>query len=99
MWLVKLTKQAEKEIEQAIMRGDITSEDIRVLKEWVNLVESLGPTALKDAPKWDDHPLRNEWKGHRSSCFSYTGRIIYNVKNEQIIVEVVRVTSDHNYKK
>jgi mRNA-degrading endonuclease YafQ of YafQ-DinJ toxin-antitoxin module len=61
-------------------------------------VEEQGLDFTQHKPDWRDHDLAGEWKGHRAISFSYTGRII-RVENEKIIVRVVRVTADHDYRK
>ncbi|MBF0313908.1 MAG: hypothetical protein HQK50_17975 [Oligoflexia bacterium] len=99
MWQVKLTEKAEKELMRNLKKGVFTNEDIEVLKLWIQHMEKLGPDVLKEMSRWDDHALHREWLGYRSSCFSYSGRIIYRVIEHKIIVEVVRVTKDHDYSK
>jgi transcriptional regulator with XRE-family HTH domain len=42
---------------------------------------------------WADHPLYGDWRGHRASSFSHSGRIIYKVEEHVITVTVVRITA------
>jgi mRNA-degrading endonuclease YafQ of YafQ-DinJ toxin-antitoxin module len=98
VWEVKLTSKAEKELEEHLKLGKVNQEDIKLLKLWVNQVETHGPKYIRNEPKWDDHALRGNLEGHRSSCYSGAGRIIYKIKEKKIIVEVIRITPDHNYK-
>ena len=97
MWKVKLSDKAEEELINNYKFGKISQEDIGIIKIWVNQVESYGPEAIRDQGKWDDHALHGVWEGFRSSCFSNSGRIIYRIFDKRIIVEVVRVTPNHNY--
>ncbi|MGE0632282.1 MAG: type II toxin-antitoxin system mRNA interferase toxin, RelE/StbE family [Pseudobdellovibrionaceae bacterium] len=98
-WSVELTKEAEKGLRLDFKAGKVTSDDIKVIKRWIVDVEEQGLEFAQHKPDWRDHDLSGEWKGHRAISFSYTGRVIYRVENEKIIVRVVRVTADHNYKK
>ena len=67
--------------------------------KWVDEMEEYGPQYIAKSSNWYDHELQREWAGFRSSAFSRSGRIIYRVFENKIIVEVHRVTEEHNYKK
>jgi len=62
-------------------------------------METEGPEYIQNSKRWDDHALSYEWEGFRASCFSGAGRIIYKIIQDLVIVEVHRVTPDHDYKK
>ena len=62
-------------------------------------MEKIGPDELMRMGKYDDHHLDGEWKGFRSACFSPSGRIIYSVDDGKIIIKVVRISPDHDYKR
>lgn len=98
-WSVELTDEAEKELRTNFKTGKITSEDVKVIKRWIVDVEEQGLEFAQRKPDWRDHELDGRWSGHRAVSFSYSGRIIYRIENEKIIVRVVRVTADHDYKK
>ena len=98
-WSVELTGEAEKELRTNFKTGKITSEDIKVIKRWIVDVEEQGLDFAQRKSDWRDHELDGPWKGHRAISFSYSGRVIYRVENEKVIVRVVRVTADHDYKK
>ena len=59
--------------------------------------EEYGPDSLVDFYKWDDHPLHGNLEGYRSSCISNSGRIIYRVIEKEILVEVIKITPNHDY--
>jgi len=64
-----------------------------------NAVRQLSdPTGLKEIKGFRDEPLRGEWKGHRSSRLNLQYRIIYKVKKELVLVQVVSVTP-HDYRR
>ncbi len=96
MWKVEIEDQAAKVFEGSELRN----EDKQVIHEWAKFVRKNGPAALERFPQiWADHPLYGEWRGFRASSFSYKGRIIYKVENKVVTVTVVRITTEHDYKK
>ena len=98
-WSVEMTKEAEKELRSDFESGRVTADDVKVIKRWIADVEDQGLEYAQHKSDWRDHELEGEWKNHRAISFSYTGRVIYRVENEKVIVRVVRVTADHDYKK
>lgn len=98
-WTVDMTAQAKSELKDFLKNGVISNADIKVLLMWVDEMEEFGPEYIAQSSEWHDHPLEREWNGFRSSAFSEAGRVIYKVLENKIIVEVHRVTADHNYKK
>lgn len=99
MWAVEFeSKEIEQEINELIRSGIISSEDRIVITTWIRQIGLEGPESVQGDKRWDDHELYDEWKGYRSSCYSFRGRIIYKVKNKVIIIQIARITPDHNYK-
>ncbi|MBL6991866.1 MAG: hypothetical protein ISR65_18935 [Bacteriovoracaceae bacterium] len=99
MWKVTFTQECQKKFEADFKEGKFNSGDGDAIKIWFKEMKRFGPDYIERNKKWDDHPLQDEWTGHRSSCFSRSGRIIYKVVGNTININVVRVTPDHNYKK
>ena len=96
MWQVKIENTAADVFES----DDLTGDDKIIIQTWAQTVAEHGPGELQNNPSvWADHPLYGEWEGHRASSFSYKGRIIYKVKDKIVTVIVVRITTEHNYKK
>lgn len=93
-----LNPEVELELRESLKRKCFSAEDIMILKVWTAFVEHNGPKALEQDYKWDDHPLWGQWNGCRSSCISNSGRIIYKVIDDEVIVLVLRVTAVHNYR-
>lgn len=93
-----MSKRVEDELYLFLKLKFLDNDDIKVLKMWVVFVEEHGPDALVNYYKWDDHPLNGKLKGCRSSCISNSGRIIYKVRDQEVVVEVLRITPNHNYK-
>jgi len=98
-WSVEMSKEGERALRLDFRSGKITTDDIKVIKRWIADVEEQGLEFAQHKTDWRDHQLAGEWRGHRAISFSYAGRVIYRVENEKIIVRVVRVTADHDYKK
>ena len=96
MWRVKIDNEAAKIFES----DELTNEDRVVIQTWAKTVTQHGPEGLLENPSvWADHPLYDEWRGYRSSSFSYKGRIIYKVEDKVVTVIVVRITTKHDYKR
>lgn len=98
-WKVMIEVKAETELSLLLKKKVITKADIKVLLRWVSEMEEFGPEFISTSSEWHDHELEREWFGFRSSAFSNSGRIIYKIIEDQVIVQVVRVTAHHDYKK
>lgn len=94
-----MTSKAEAHIKELYQKNILKPEDIIVIKAWLNEMEHEGPDYIQHSKRWGDHALYYEWKGYRASCFSGPGRIIYRLLHDIIIVEVHKITPDHDYKK
>src|SRR5688500_18925955 len=95
-WKVHITEEAAKVFEGK----ELTTADKIVIQKWAELVRDRGPSVLHERPGvWADHPLYGEWRGHRASSFSHSGRIIYKVEERVVTVAVVRITTDHDYRR
>jgi addiction module RelE/StbE family toxin len=96
MWHVKIEDKAAEVFES----GELTEDDKIIIQTWAQTVAEHGPEELQKKPSvWADHPLYGEWQGFRASSFSHKGRIIYKVKDNIVTVIVVRISTDHDYKK
>ncbi len=95
-WTVNITHEAS-----LVFQGKaLTTDDKIVIQKWAELVRDLGPECLAARPgMWADHALYGEWRGHRASSFSHVGRIIYKVEQQVVTVAVVRITTDHDYRR
>ncbi len=98
-WVVELTSDAEKRLREDFKSWFITQTDIKVIKHWIADSEDMGLEFTQHKSDWRDHELDGEWRGHRAILFSYAGRVIYRVLKGRIVVQVVLVTADHNFKK
>jgi addiction module RelE/StbE family toxin len=75
-------------------RVELTAASEAELRE--NFQKGIESTQLNRT--WRDHELMGKWKGHRSMTFSFKGRLIYRIEHDVVVVRVVRITSDHNYR-
>lgn len=98
-WTVEMTKEARSELTDLLSRKEVSNADVKVLLRWVDEMEEFGPDYIAQSSEWHDHELEREWVGFRSSAFSSSGRVIYRIVDNKIIVEVHRVTASHNYKR
>jgi addiction module RelE/StbE family toxin len=98
-WTVELTSEAERLFRADFKSGFISQADVKVIKRWIADIEDMGLEFTQHKPDWRDHELDGDWKGHRAISFSYSGRVIYRVVKGRVVVQVVRVTADHDYKK
>ncbi len=98
-WKVIITEKAQLEFLNMKKKGLLTKEDQDIIYIWTKEILTNGLSNILDSKKWNDHKLEGNWKGYRSSSFSFKGRIIYKVENQKILVEVVRITTSHDYTK
>jgi len=74
---------------------------IEVLKryeKWKDIVRLVGPQGLREIKGFHDESLSGEWNKHRSSRLGLQYRVIYRIKKQEILVEVVELTA-HDYRK
>lgn len=73
---------------------------IEVLKryeKWKDIVYLSGPVGLREIKGFHDEALSGERKGQRSSRLGLQYRVIYRVKGQEVIVEVIDLTA-HDYR-
>jgi mRNA-degrading endonuclease YafQ of YafQ-DinJ toxin-antitoxin module len=98
MWKVLFSAKAEKDIQKLAKEKQLSESDKEVIATWIKQVQEFGPESLQQGTNfWYDHELYDEWKGHRSSAYSFKGRLIYRVEEKKIVVLVVKVTATHDY--
>ena len=67
-------------------------------EKWKDIVALSGPQGLRAIKGFHDEALRGEWKGHRSSRLGQQYRVIYQVKKDLVLIQVVEVTA-HDYRR
>ena len=95
-WKINLAPEAQKSWKS----DELTEDDKIVISLWAQTVHKYGPDELQKRPgQWNDHPLFGHWAGCRASNFSNSGRVIYYRFDEHGIVQVLRITKEHDYSK
>ena len=98
MWKVLFSAQAEKDIKKLQKEKTLGDSDKEIIATWIKQVQEFGPDSLKKGVNfWYDHELHDKWEGHRSSAYSFKGRLLYKIEKQKIIVLVVKVTATHDY--
>jgi toxin HigB-1 len=92
MWLIYEHRRVSKQLLSA-------SQDVlKKYEKWKDIVSLSGPQGLRKLKGLHDEALSGEWKGYRSSRLNLQYRVIYKVENEQILIQVVKVTP-HDYRR
>jgi len=98
MWKVLFSAQAEKDIQKLVKEKQLSESDREVIATWIKQIQEFGPESLQQGSNfWYDHELFDELKGHRSSAYSFKGRLIYRIEKKKIVVLVVKITATQNY--
>jgi addiction module RelE/StbE family toxin len=74
---------------------------VEVLKryeKWKDIVRVSGPAGLRLIKGFHDEALHGEWDGHRSSRLGLQYRVIYRIVGQEILVEVIDITT-HDYRR
>lgn len=93
MWTILETRQADKELSS----GRVPVETLKRYEKWKDIAMLSGPQGLRLIRGFRDEALSGDWKGHRSSRLNEQWRVIYSVKADVMVVQVVRVTA-HDYR-
>jgi len=67
-------------------------------EKWKDIVEISGPAGLRLIRRFNDEPLRGDWKGHRSSRLGEQFRVIYRIEKQELFVLVIDLTA-HDYRR
>lgn len=97
MYKVILTKKCLNELLKQKKAGDLSNDSLILVRTWVSEMTNFGPDYIESCGHWNDHELKGDRLGQRSSSFSSSGRIIYKVKKTKIEISVVKITADHDY--
>ncbi|MDZ7751735.1 MAG: type II toxin-antitoxin system mRNA interferase toxin, RelE/StbE family [Gammaproteobacteria bacterium] len=92
MWYIYEHRRVSKQL------GSIPSDVLKRYEKWKDIVAISGPQGLRKIKGLRDESLSGEWKGHRSSRLNQQFRVIYKIKKDRVLVEVVSVTP-HDYRR
>lgn len=93
MWRIEEHRRVERQLS-----GRVPIDVLKRYEKWKDIVRISGPAGLLAIKGFRDESLAGEWKGHRSSRLNLQWRVIYRVKGEVFLVEVVQVTP-HDYQR
>lgn len=88
MWEIYEHRKAVKQL------GLLPTDVLKRYEKWKDIVSISGPDGLRQIKGFSDEALRGEWKGHRSSRLNIQYRVIYKIRKELVLVQVVNVTPD-----
>ncbi len=92
MWKIYEHKNTAKALKS------LPIEILKRYEKWKDIVAISGPNGLKHIKGFNDKPLMGKWKDHRSSRLNIQYGIIYTIEEEQLFVQVVKITA-HDYKR
>ena len=92
MWKIHEHRSLDRKIKK------VPTETLKRYEKWKDIVRLTGPQGLREIKGFHDESLRGDWKGHRSSRLGLQYRVIYRVRKQEILVEVVELTA-HDYRK
>jgi len=96
LFKVVLTKKCSNNLVKQKKEGSLSDDDFILIRTWISEMSIFGPDYIESCGNWNDHELKGDRIGQRSSSFSSGGRIIYKVKNNKIEISVVKITAEHN---
>ena len=94
MWQIVEHRQVDKDLAS----GRVPIEILKRYEKWKDIAMVSGPPGLRAIHGFHDEPLAGEWKGHRSSRLNEQWRVIYAIKAEMLLFQVIRVTAN-DYRK
>jgi mRNA-degrading endonuclease YafQ of YafQ-DinJ toxin-antitoxin module len=97
LYQIVITSKCSQELARYKKERRISQEELVVLRTWINEMKLMGPDYVRKCGYWNDHALRGKRAGQRSSSFSDSGRIIYKIGKNKIVIKIVKITPDHNY--
>jgi addiction module RelE/StbE family toxin len=92
MWEIYEHRRVSKQLSSA------PADVVKKYEKWKDIVSLSGPQALRELKGLHDEILSGKWKGYRSSRINLKYRVIYKVKNKQVLVQVENVTP-HDYRR
>ncbi len=92
MWQILENKKVKKQL------GKCPKRILKEYETWKVVVSLSGPNALRKMPGYNDHALKGEWKGVRTSYLNDQWRVFYYIDKKKITVNVLEV-NPHDYRK
>jgi len=90
--IVQISSFAEKQLKK------IPENIVEKVKLWIIYVEDGGLDYIKTRPGLHDEPLKGKRKGQRSIRLNRSYRLIYVVKEETVLIEIIVLeVNNHEY--
>jgi addiction module RelE/StbE family toxin len=92
MWEIYEHRRAVKQL------GSLPTDVLKRYEKWKDIVSLSGPDGLRQIKGFRDEALRGEWKGYRSSRLNIQYRVIYRIRKDLVLIQMVDVTP-HDYRR
>jgi mRNA-degrading endonuclease YafQ of YafQ-DinJ toxin-antitoxin module len=93
-----IQKQLDKDIRDGLFEGEVRD----LIAFWIMEIKEIGYEEYIKSPlanAFNDHALRAKRQGQRAIHLNPKGgRLIYRYFKNKIIVKVIKITPDHDYK-
>lgn len=91
MWQILEHKRLSRKLSK------LPVEVLKRYEKWKDIVQLSGPQGLRQIKGFHDESLEGERRGQRSSRLGLKYRVIYQVKGQEVVVEVIDLTA-HDYR-
>ena len=99
---VEINETIQSLLDKDIKQGNFAKEVRDLIAFWKSEIEEIGYEEYivsSFAKLLEDHKLSGERQGERSIVLNQTGgRLIYKYYKNKIVVKVIKITPDHDYK-
>ena len=92
MWAIYEHRRVDKQY------GALPLEVRKRYEKWKDIVTISGPVGLRRIKGLRDESLKGDWRGCRASRLGQKYRVIYRVRNQQVLVQVISLTA-HDYRR
>ena len=87
MWSIHEHRRVDRQLRK------LPPDVLKRYEKWKDIVELSGPEGLRLIRDLRDEALRGDWAGFRSSRLSLQYRVIYQVVEDRLLVEVFGVAT------
>lgn len=92
MWRIYESREAQKQLNR------LPDEILKRYEKWKDVIRYSGIHGLRLIKGFHDETLSGEWRGCRSSRLNLQYRVIYEVKEAEVSVYVLKV-APHDYRR
>lgn len=92
MWSIYESVEAQKQLDR------LPDEMLKRYEKWKDVIRYSGVQGLRLIKGFHDEALSGVWRGRRSSRLNLQYRVIYEVKEAEVSVYVLKVTP-HDYRR